>query len=44
MKKYIFHFKDGTSIEGQGCSGLDAWHKMGYTTYWWDMLLYCKEI
>jgi hypothetical protein len=44
MKNYKFQLKDGTVLEGNGHSGLNAWHRLGYSTYWWDMLIYCKEI
>ena len=44
MNQYNFYFKDGTVETGRGCSGLNAWHRLGHTTHAWGMLHYAKEI
>jgi hypothetical protein len=44
MKKYRFYFADGTTQEGEGLSGLNAWHLLGWSTFAWGMLHYAQEI
>ena len=44
MHNYRFHFKDGRVEDGEGFSGLNAWHTLGYSTYWWCVLSYVEEL